>query len=91
MKLKFGKVEIELLRIMDTASMRDADAMRRIIVTIKDNTKTVDELKTQVTDCIGDFTIENNGVIEEYTGFDIKDITRNTDEYSTQTTITFEK
>lgn len=91
MKLKFAKVEIELLRIMDTASMRDADAMRRIIVTIKDNAKTVDELKTLLADCIGDFTIENSGVVEEYTGFDIKDITRNTDEYSTQTTITFEK
>lgn len=91
MKLKFGENTIDLIRIMDTASMRGTDAERRIVVTVKDATKTVDELKTQLLSCTGTFTIENDGKVEEYTGFSAVDITRNVDEYSEQMMITFDK
>ncbi len=89
MKLIFGTTEIEIKDYFDSADFKNGT--RRFNVTVKEPVPSIDELYEKLQGYEGVFSIVSDQETLEYSGFSVLNATRNGDDTSLRTSISFEK
>lgn len=91
MKIVFGNQELEISDYYDIMSFTGDDT-RRLAVTLKDSSKTVDEIMKMFEGFSSDtISIDRNGEAVAYDGFIVSDISKNVDRSSERISISFIK